>query len=75
MRLRLGEQFREGREAGVDRIAAHVNDARVRKDEMDQPHELDIAERLVGDPFGRRRPCSEPGDILGGERAELLRRR
>ena len=54
----IGEMLAEAGQAGVERVAAQMNDPRLGKDEMDEPDEHVVVGHLVGDPgrLGRQRP-------------------
>jgi hypothetical protein len=70
--LAAREQQRKAGEGGVAQIPAGVDDARVRKREMDEAGEQEIARHLVGDSRGLR---SEPHDtlqIVGAKSAQAL---
>jgi len=53
--MRELEALKIDRKTGVDRIALHVNDARVGENRMDQSKEQEIAGHLVDDSICRRR--------------------
>jgi len=61
--LLVAKQRREAREAGIDRIAAGMNDARVRQRKVNQPQETKICRHLIDYLVCRRRPSSKPGEV------------
>jgi len=58
------EQFRIAGEAGVHRIAANMNDLRVRQGQMDQSDVLEIAGKLVDDMADIAWQLAEPAQIF-----------
>ncbi len=55
----VGEMLAEAGQAGVERVAAQMNDPRLGQDEMDEPDEHVVVGHLVGDPAAPRAPAPE----------------
>ena len=70
----IGEMLAEAGQAGVERIAAQMDDPRLGQDEMDEPDEHVVVGHLVGDPGRLGRQRAKPVDIGFAAAAELLPR-
>ena len=67
----IGEMLAEAGQAGVERVAAQMNDPRLGQDEMDEPDEHVVVGHLVGDP--RRLGCQRPKALdIGFAAAAIL---
>src|SRR6516164_2776960 len=66
------EENRETGEAGIDRVAARMDDARVRQRQVDEAGQMEVPGHLVGDAFGARTMRSGSGDVAGADLAQLL---
>ncbi len=69
------EQFRIAGQAGVDGVAPHMHDARVRQRQVDQAGEAEVVGRLVGDPVRVGRKLADPVQVGRPKPAEPLVRK
>ena len=67
------EQLGERRQAGVDRVAAGVNDLGVGHEHMDQPDEVIIGQQFVGHSRRAAGAGGDLRDVIVGEQLELGR--
>ena len=68
-----GEQLGEARDAGIDRVAQCVDDARIRQRQMDEPGEIIVGRHLVGDARGRGRELADFGEVVLADLAQRAR--